>query len=227
MNEKERWGELGRTKTRKILLAKFDRCQVCGRIFNKNKGWHPHIHHKKYEYKFKVENFQVLCKLCHGKKHFKSKYYNLDDSNPPCTQGNIRCKDCPDYFDGVCSWSLSIQKPIRECTSVDDIEILLNYTQSKSPTDRRLAAKALSKLSSCEANIYDTVPYLLNLLNDDFPRVRKYAIEALGAIRDKRSLNMLVKISDDVTEMDYNRDAAKLAVKNILSPCLNDYITLV
>ncbi len=216
MNEKERWGKLGRTETRKRILAKYDKCQVCGRIFDKNKGWHPHIHHTKYEYEFQVENFEVLCKICHGKRHPNSKFYNLDDLTPPCIQGNIRCKDCPDYSDGACSWSLPIEKPIRECTSVDDIEILLKYTQSESPTDRRLAAKALSKLSTCKPKINDAVPYLLNLLNDDFPRVRRYAIKALCAIGDKRSIDMLVKISNDVTELDYNRNTAKMAIKNIL-----------
>lgn len=73
-----------------------------------------------------------------------------------------------------------------------------------------------TNLSACKPKINDAVPYLLNLLNDDFPRVRRYAIKALCAIGDKRSIDMLVKISNDVTELDYNRNAAKLAIKNIL-----------
>jgi len=216
MKENERWGELGRTETRRILLAKYDKCQVCRRIFDKNKGWYPHIHHKKYEFKFNVENFEVLCKICHGRRHPNSKFYNLNDLNPPCTQGNIHCKDCQDYSNGACSWSLPIEKPIRECTSIDDIEILLKYTQSEFSTDRRLAAKALGNLCSCKPKINDALPSLINLLNDDFPRVRRYAIKAIGAIGDKRSLDMLVKISNDINEVDYNRDAAKLAIGNII-----------
>ncbi len=219
MNENEgwkRWGKLGRAEIRKKILAYYsNKCQVCGRIFDKNNGWYPHIHHKTYEYEFNIENFELLCKVCHGKRHPKSKFYYIHDSTPPCTQGNIHCKDCPDYFDSSCGWSLPIEKPIRECTSIDDIEILLKYIQSESPNDRRLAAKALGKLSDNRPKINDAVPYLIDLLKDDFPRVRRYAIKALGEIGEKSCLNILANISNDVTEIDHIRNAAMLAIKKI------------
>lgn len=218
MLEKERWGELGRTETRKRILENCGyKCQMCGRTFDKTKGWYPHIHHKAYSYKVKIENFEVLCKVCHGKKHPNSKFYNLDGATPPCIQGNIRCKDCPDYSDGLCSWSLPVEKPIRDCNSANDVEILIKYTQSESPVNRRLAAKALSKLSTCHQKINEAVPHLLNLLDDNNHRVRRYTIKALDKIGDKRALNKLHEISKNLSEVDYNRKVADLAIKNIES----------
>lgn len=72
----KRWGELGRAETRRRVMKHFgNKCQVCGIEFDNEKKIYPHVHHLKYEYKFDINNFELVCKVCHGANHPKSKYY--------------------------------------------------------------------------------------------------------------------------------------------------------
>lgn len=62
----------------------------------------------------------------------------------------------------------------------ESIPKLIELTYSKNGNDRRIAASALGKLSKCTPNIFQAVPHLIRLLNDEKPQVRQYATKALG-----------------------------------------------
>ena len=75
---------------------------------------------------------------------------------------------------------------------------------------RRLAASALGKLRAVAA----VEPLLALIEREPGPQVRQYAIKALGAIGDERARATLEKISNDPTEMEYNRLSAQTALKS-------------
>jgi ATP-dependent DNA helicase RecQ len=76
---------------------------------------------------------------------------------------------------------------------------------------RRLAASALGKLKATEA----VEPLLALLEKESGPQVRQYTIKALGSIGDERARDKLEQIAHDAGEMDYNRLAAKTALKQL------------
>ncbi|PXF53378.1 MAG: hypothetical protein C4B56_02870 [Candidatus Methanophagaceae archaeon] len=49
-----------------------------------------------------------------------------------------------------------------------------------------MVASALGKLSIFKPRIYEAVPSLIRLLDDEKPQVRQYAAKALGKIAIKR-----------------------------------------
>lgn len=91
---------------------------------------------------------------------------------------------------------------------IPDLIVTLN---SDNGNVRRLAASALGKLKAVEA-----VESLLALLErEPGPQVRQYTIKALGRIGDKRARDKLEQIARNTGEMDYNRLAAKTALKQL------------
>ncbi|MBI5293113.1 MAG: RecQ family ATP-dependent DNA helicase [Chloroflexi bacterium] len=76
---------------------------------------------------------------------------------------------------------------------------------------RRLAASALGKLRTVAA----VEPLLALIEREPGPQVRQYAIKALGTIGDERARTTLIKISNDPTEMEYNRLSAQTALKSL------------
>ncbi len=95
-----------------------------------------------------------------------------------------------------------------------DIPKLIGYLQSEKYNDRRLAASACAKLAHLKPDIYDVVPYLVELLKSSKAQVRQYAISALGKIGDKRAVLVLKSISKN-DKKDYNRESASLALNKI------------
>jgi len=79
---------------------------------------------------------------------------------------------------------------------------------------RRLAASALGKLRAVEA-----VPALLQRLPaEPRPQVRQYIVSALGRLGDERARATLERIAADAAEMDYNRTAARAALRSLSIP---------
>ncbi len=96
----------------------------------------------------------------------------------------------------------------REC--IPDLIAALN---SDNGNVQRLAASALGKLKAVEA----VEPLLALLAKEPGPQVRQYAIKALGSIRDERARVILEHVAKNAEEMDYNRLAAKIALKHLHS----------
>jgi exodeoxyribonuclease VII large subunit len=92
----------------------------------------------------------------------------------------------------------------------ESIPQLIELTYSKNGNDRRLAASALGKLSKFTPDIFQAVPHLIKLLDDEKPQVRQYATKALGEIRDPRSTLHIKKLLGD--EKYYVVSAAKSAL---------------
>jgi len=92
---------------------------------------------------------------------------------------------------------------------------LIEFTKSKNPNERRLAASGLGKLSKFKPQIYKACPDLIELLDDEKPQVRQYAAKALGKIGYVKALPHLRKLLDD--EKYYVRKAAQYAIKRCKS----------
>ncbi len=76
---------------------------------------------------------------------------------------------------------------------------------------RRLAASALGKLKAVEA----VEPLRTLLEKEPGPQVRQYAIKALGSIGAEQARTILEHIAANANEMEYNRIAAKTALKQL------------
>lgn len=90
---------------------------------------------------------------------------------------------------------------------------LIEFTKSADGNDRRLAASALGKLSIFKPQIFEAVPHLIKLLEDDKPEVRQYAAKALGKIGSEDAIPHLKRLLND--EKRYVREAAMTAIKRI------------
>lgn len=90
---------------------------------------------------------------------------------------------------------------------------LIGLLSSPSPQVRRLAASALGKLAGL-ADATAAVDALAGTVRDTHPQVRQYAIKALGAYGDhaRAVLHDLRDIAANLTEKEYNRRAASLAI---------------
>ena len=98
----------------------------------------------------------------------------------------------------------------------EHIQSLIQYTKSKIPNERRLAASALGKHKEITPDIYEAVPSLIDLLHDSHPQVREYSIKALGEIGDKRAINPLEHIIYQTDDQEYNQRAAKRSIEKII-----------
>ena len=61
--------------------------------------------------------------------------------------------------------------------------------------------------------IYEAVPSLIRLLDDEKPQVRQYAAKALGKIGSEDAIPHLKRVLND--EKPYVRNAATAAIKRI------------
>lgn len=91
-----------------------------------------------------------------------------------------------------------------------NIGSLLEFLPHKDGNIRRLTCSALGKIGSSIAE-----KPLIGMLFDSKPQVRQYAIKALGKIGTSYSFPILERISMSQKEKDYNKRAAKEAVKKI------------
>jgi hypothetical protein len=89
---------------------------------------------------------------------------------------------------------------------------LISFTNSENGNERRLAASALGKLARFKPDIYKAVDALENLLNDEKPQVRQYAMKALGKIGMIRE-EKLQLIIDNPLEKGYNLALARNLIK--------------
>lgn len=80
---------------------------------------------------------------------------------------------------------------------------LIQATKSRNGNERKLAASALGKLARNTPAIYDAVGQLEELLVDEKPQVRQYALKALEKI-GKVNKSIVKLILDDPDEKDYN-----------------------
>lgn len=99
--------------------------------------------------------------------------------------------------------------------NMGSIPKLIELTYSKNGNDRRLAASALGKLSKSTPDIFQAVPHIIKLLNDEKPQVRQYATKALAEIRDSRAILHIKKLLSD--EKYYVVNAAKSALLKLES----------
>mgnify|MGYP001599760010 CR=1 FL=1 len=104
---------------------------------------------------------------------------------------------------------------LEESNEFSAIPKLIELTYSKNGNDRRLVASALGKLSKSTPDIFQAVPHLIKLLNDEKPQVRQYATKALGEIRDPRAILHIKKLLCD--EKYYVVNAAKSALSKLES----------
>ena len=81
--------------------------------------------------------------------------------------------------------------------NIESILKLIELTHSKNGNERRLAASSLGKLSKFTPDIFEAVPYLIKLLDDEKPQVRQYAIKASGKIGDTRAISGIRRLLDD------------------------------
>ena len=91
---------------------------------------------------------------------------------------------------------------------------LIRTTKSLNGNDRRSAASALGKLSQFKPDIYEAVPPLEELLVDEKPQVRQYALKALekiGVVNRK----FLKYIASDPYEKEYNILIAKRLLNKV------------
>jgi hypothetical protein len=95
----------------------------------------------------------------------------------------------------------------------EGIPDLIAALSSDNGNVRRLAASALGKLKAVEA----VEPLLTLLAIESGPQVRQYAIKALGSIGDERARGRLEQIAQNANEIDYNRIAAKTALRHLYS----------
>ncbi|MBI4698238.1 MAG: HEAT repeat domain-containing protein [Nitrospirae bacterium] len=90
---------------------------------------------------------------------------------------------------------------------------LINFTRSENGNERRLAASALGKLARrFRPEIYKAVPALEELLKDEKPQVRQYALKALGRIGSLKK-DKLQFIIDNPDEKGYNITLAKKLIR--------------
>ncbi|MBU4266235.1 MAG: HRDC domain-containing protein [Candidatus Altiarchaeales archaeon] len=91
---------------------------------------------------------------------------------------------------------------------------LIHYIDSKNANERRLSASALGKLARFKPEIYGAIHALTELLNDEKPQVRQYAVKALGKIGHPITVKDIEKLLSD--EKEYNREAARYALRQIM-----------
>jgi len=102
---------------------------------------------------------------------------------------------------------------MKDFDNPESIPKLIELTYSKNGNDRRLAASALGKLSKFTPDIFQAVPPLVRLLDDEKPQVRQYATKALGEIGDTRVIPDLEKLLGD--KKSYVVIAAKSALSKL------------
>ncbi len=85
---------------------------------------------------------------------------------------------------------------------------LIEFTKSVNGNERRLAASALGKLSRFKPDIYKAVDALEQLLSDEKPQVRQYAMKAFYKIGSV-NLEKLSQIINNPEEKKYNISLAK------------------
>jgi hypothetical protein len=117
-----------------------------------------------------------------------------------------RRKDGQELAAQVYEWGESGQR-----ARIPDLLAALN---SDNGNVRRLAASALGKLKVMEA----VEPLLTLLEREHGPQVRQYAIRALGCLGGERARTTLTHIAEDTGEMEYNRVAARVALKQLHAP---------
>ncbi len=112
---------------------------------------------------------------------------------------------------------------LGESRSSSALPELFAALKSEDGNARRLAASALGKIKDAKA-----VQPLLDLLSIEVkPQVRQYAVKALGDIGTPLAVELLTKILEDESEMDYTRDSAltalaKCRARNSKSVTAND-----
>lgn len=94
---------------------------------------------------------------------------------------------------------------------LDNIPELITALKDPNGNVRRLAASALGKIRSSDA----VMPLLALLEVESKPQVRQYSIVALGKIEDERACARLEKITNDHSEKEYNRSAARNALQSL------------
>jgi exodeoxyribonuclease VII large subunit len=104
-------------------------------------------------------------------------------------------------------------KSLGESENLSKIVELIDFAKSEDYTNKRLAASALGKLAKFKPEIFEAVPILIRLLDDEHPQIRQYAIKSLGKIGSERAIPQLESCLND--EKEYNRESAMLALKNI------------
>ncbi|MEW6213703.1 MAG: helicase C-terminal domain-containing protein [Nitrospirota bacterium] len=85
---------------------------------------------------------------------------------------------------------------------------LIDFTKSKNGNIRRLAASALGKLARFKPEIYKAVVTLEELLDDEKPQVRQYALKALAKI-GRLDMEKLTSFINNPEEKGYNIALAK------------------
>ncbi len=100
---------------------------------------------------------------------------------------------------------------LGQAAAPDSTPRLLAGLEDPSGNVRRLAASALGKLRLTAG----VLPLLTLLENETGPQVRQYAIKALGSIGDARARPLLERLALDPNELEYNRLAAKVALKSL------------
>ncbi|GEM_PF-4923074 len=102
---------------------------------------------------------------------------------------------------------------LGEARDPKKIPKLIEFTKSENGNERRLAVSALGKLSIFKPLIFEAVPSLIELLEDDKPQVRQYAAKAFGKIGSEDALPHLKRLLND--EKPYVREVAIEAIKRI------------
>jgi hypothetical protein len=126
--------------------------------------------------------------------------WSLEHGQEPVTPQR---KDGQELAEQVYDWGESGKR--------EHIPDLIVALDSDNGNVRRLAASALGKLRAVEA-----VEALMVLLSKELgPQVRQYTSKALGQIGDERAAHALEQIARNANEMDYNRLAAKTALKQL------------
>ncbi|MFQ6121191.1 MAG: HEAT repeat domain-containing protein, partial [Methanosarcinales archaeon] len=91
------------------------------------------------------------------------------------------------------------------------IETLIDATCDPNSTIRRIAASALGKIGIKNENVINA---LKQLLDDEMPQVRQYAVKALGIVGDESVLDKLLQIAE-TDDKYYVRESANIAIGKI------------
>ena len=124
--------------------------------------------------------------------------WSIEHGEKPAT---LPRKDGQELAAQVCEWG--------ESGNREHIRDLIAALGSDNGNVRRLTASALGKLKAVEA----VEPLLALLAQESGPQVRQYTIKALGQIGAERAKDALEQIARNSREMDYNRLAAKTALR--------------
>ena len=82
------------------------------------------------------------------------------------------------------------------------------FTTTRNGNERRLAASALGKLARFKPEIYEAVEALEELLSDEKPQVRQYALKALARM-GRVNRERLQPLLENPEEKEYNVSLAR------------------